>query len=136
MIKVMIVDDSALVRRILTEILNSDKDISVIGTARNGKEALEKIEILNPDVITLDIEMPIMDGITTLEYIVSNYNIPVVMISKASEKNSELVIKSLEIGAESFLSKPNNIFKLNDKNISKEIIDIIKLSVEIKWFVS
>ena len=76
MIKVMIVDDSALIRRILTDILNKDDEISVIATARNGKEALEKIETLKPDLVTLDIEMPIMDGITALKHIVDKYKIP------------------------------------------------------------
>lgn len=72
----MIVDDSLFMRRILMDILKEDDEIVIVGEARNGKEALEKIPILKPDVITLDIEMPIMDGITTLKHIVEKYSIP------------------------------------------------------------
>lgn len=132
MIKVMVVDDSALIRRILTDILNQDKDLSVVGTARNGKEALEKIETLKPDIITLDIEMPIMDGITTLDHIVSKYKIPVIMISTLSQEGAELTLKALDKGAVDFLPKPNNIFKLSEEEISREITNKIKAGAKSK----
>lgn len=134
MIKVMIVDDSALIRRILTDILNKDKEVSVIGTARNGKEALEKIESLDPDVITLDIEMPIMDGITTLKSIVSKYKLPVVMISTLSQEGADLTLKALDLGAVDFLPKPTNVFKLSQEEISKGIIDKVKSATKSKLF--
>lgn len=122
----MLVDDSLFMRRILKDILEEDDEITVVGEAKNGQEALEKIPLLKPDVITLDIEMPIMDGLTTLEYIVEKYSIPVVMISNHTEKEAYYTLKALEIGAVDFIPKPKNMFKLSDKTIKYEIIDKIK----------
>lgn len=132
MIKVLVVDDSALIRRILTDILNKDKDISVIGTAKNGKEALEKIALLKPDIITLDIEMPIMDGMTTLKHIVSKYKLPVIMISTLSQEGAEMTLRALDEGAIDFLAKPNNVFRLNQQEVIEEIIEKIKSSSNLK----
>lgn len=122
----MLVDDSLFMRRILKDILEEDDEITVVGEAKNGQEALEKIPLLKPDVITLDIEMPIMDGLTTLKYIVEKYSIPVVMISNHTEKEAYYTLKALEIGAVDFIPKPKNMFKLSDKTIKYEIIDKIK----------
>lgn len=132
MIKVMIVDDSALIRKLLTDILKLDKDILVVGTARNGKEALDKIEVLNPDIITLDVEMPLMDGLTTLKHIVSIYKIPVIMISTLTEQGAELTLKALDEGAVDFLQKPTNVFSLNQGEIKNEIIEKIKIGAKTK----
>lgn len=126
MIRVLIVDDSPFMRRILSDILKLDKDIIVVGQANNGKEALEKIPTLNPDVITMDIEMPIMDGITALEYIVKDHNIPVVMISSLTEEGATLTLKALDIGAIDFIPKPKNIFSLSDRFTKMEIINKVK----------
>lgn len=126
MIKVLIVDDSALIRKILTDILISDSEISVVGTARNGQEALEKIEALKPDIVTLDIEMPLMDGLTTLKHIVSKHKLPVIMISSLTSEGAELTLKALDEGAVDFLPKPTNIFSLSQMDIKREIIEKIK----------
>lgn len=135
MIRVLVVDDSALIRRILTDILNKDSEISVIGTARNGKEALEKIESLKPDIVTLDIEMPIMDGMTTLKHIVSKYKLPVIMISSLSQEGAEMTLKALDEGAVDFLTKPTNVFRLSQEEITQEIIVKIKSAYKVKPFV-
>ncbi|WP_313756546.1 chemotaxis response regulator protein-glutamate methylesterase [Tissierella sp.] len=136
MIKVLIVDDSALIRKILTDILISDTEISVVGTARNGKEALEKIEVLKPDIVTLDIEMPLMDGLTTLKHIVSKYSkLPVVMISSLTSEGAELTLKALDEGAVDFLPKPTNVFSLSQGDIKKEIIEKIKAGAKSKFYV-
>lgn len=132
MIKVLVVDDSALIRRILTDILNSDKAINVIGTARNGKEALEKIDSLKPDLVTLDIEMPIMDGITALKHIVAKHKLPVIMISTLSQEGAEMTLKALDEGAVDFLAKPTNVFRLNQKEIIDEIIEKVKAGSRLK----
>lgn len=132
MIKVLIVDDSALIRKILTDILKLDSEISVVGTAKNGKEALEKIEILKPDIITLDIEMPLMDGLTTLKHIISKYDLPVIMISSLTIEGAELTLKALDEGAIDFLSKPTNIFSLSQNEIKNEIIEKIKVGAKSK----
>lgn len=127
MIKVLIVDDSVLIRKILTDILKTDNEVLVVGTARNGKEALEKIETLKPDIITMDIEMPLMDGITTLKHIVSRFKLPVIMISSLTSEGAELTLKALDEGAIDFLPKPSNIFGLNQADIKAEIIEKIKI---------
>jgi two-component system chemotaxis response regulator CheB len=132
MIKVMVVDDSALIRKLLTDILKLDKDILIVGTARNGKEALEKIPTLKPDIITLDVEMPLMDGLTTLKHIVSRYKLPVIMISTLTEKGAELTLKALEDGAIDFLQKPTNVFALSQNEIKDEIIEKIKMGSKAK----
>lgn len=132
MIRVMIVDDSALIRKLLTDILKSDKEIVVVGTARNGKDALEKIKRFNPDVITLDVEMPVMDGLTTLKYIVSKYKLPVIMISTLTQHGADLTLKALEEGAVDFLQKPTNVFGLNQNEVRDEIINKIKAAAKTK----
>ncbi len=105
-IKVLIVDDSAIVRQTLSEILSSDKEIEVVGTAADPFYAVEKIKTLVPDVITLDVEMPRMDGITFLQKIMSQHPIPVVMVSSLTEKGSETALKALEYGAVEIVQKP------------------------------
>lgn len=105
-IKVVVVDDSALVRKLLTEILNEDRGIEVVGTASDPMMAREKIKRLNPDVITLDVEMPKMDGITFLEKIMSLRPMPVVMVSSLTERGAEVTLNALEIGAIDFVTKP------------------------------
>lgn len=133
MIKILIVDDSALIRKILTDIFDSDEELSVVGTAKNGKEALEKIEILKPDIITLDIEMPVMDGITTLKYIVAKYSIPVIMISSLTTEGAEQTLTALDEGAFDFLPKPTNVFSLSQIDIKNQFIEKIKAGVKSKY---
>lgn len=134
MIKVLVVDDSALIRKILTDILESDSSIKVIGTARNGVEALEKLKTLKPDLITLDVEMPLMDGLTTLKNIMKTYKIPVIMISTLTYEGAELTLKALEEGAIDFLPKPNNIFGLSQEEMKEEIIEKVKAGSQSKVY--
>ena len=105
-ITVLIVDDSALIRKIFTEILSEHPQIEVIGTASDPLEAREKIKQLNPDVLTLDIEMPKMDGISFLEKIMALRPMPVIMVSTLTQKGAEATIRALEIGAVDYLAKP------------------------------
>lgn len=105
-IKVLIVDDSAMVRKLLTELLEADPGIEVIGTAPDPYIARDKIKRLNPDVITLDVEMPRMDGITFLRNIMRLRPMPVVMVSSLTEKGADITLQALEIGAIDFVSKP------------------------------
>lgn len=105
-IKVLVVDDSALIRRLFSDMLNADLEIEVIDTANDPIEAREKIKKFNPDVITLDIEMPKMDGITFLEKLMRLHPMPVVMISTHTQKGAECVMKCLQIGAVDFMPKP------------------------------
>lgn len=130
MIRVLIVDDSPFARKILKDILNEDNEIVVIGEAKNGIEALEKIPLLKPDIITLDIEMPVMNGITTLEKIVSNYSIPVIMVSNLTQKDAALTLEALEKGAIDFIEKPKNIFSLSGTATKVDMINRIKVSAK------
>jgi two-component system, chemotaxis family, protein-glutamate methylesterase/glutaminase len=125
-IRVLIVDDSSLVRRILTEILSSDPGIEVVGSAMDPYVAREKIKKLKPDVITLDVEMPKMDGIKFLSNLMRLHPMPVVMISSLTEKNADITLKALELGAFDFISKPKNDLAIELENYSSEIISKIK----------
>lgn len=132
MIKVLVVDDSALIRKIVIDILEEDREIKVVGTARNGKDAIEKILSLKPDVITLDIEMPIMDGISTLKEIVRNHKIPVVMLSSLTVKGADLTLKALDIGAVDFVTKPKNIFSIGSISEKNKLIRKVKIASKIR----
>jgi two-component system, chemotaxis family, protein-glutamate methylesterase/glutaminase len=105
-IKVLIVDDSAFVRQVLTEMLSKEPDINVVGAAPNPVIAREMIKSLNPDVLTLDIEMPRMDGLSFLEKIMLLRPMPVVMISSLTQQGAEAAIRALELGAFDFVTKP------------------------------
>src|SRR5882762_10418331 len=105
-IKVLIVDDSALVRRMLTEMLSSDASITVLGAAHDAYDAREKIKALNPDVLTLDVEMPRMDGVTFLRNLMRLRPMPVVMVSSLTEHGAEITLDALAVGAVDYLPKP------------------------------
>lgn len=124
-IKVLIVDDSAFMRKVLSDILSDTSRIEVVGTAKNGQDALEQIRVLQPDIVTLDVEMPVMDGITALKHIVDEFKIPVVMLSSLTQAGADLTIKALEIGAVDFITKPTSIFKINTDEIKNSLIEKI-----------
>lgn len=114
MIKVFVVDDSAIVRKKLTEELNKYPDIEVIGTAIDPYIARDKIVRLNPDVITLDVEMPRMDGITFLKKIMRFFPKPVIIVSSLTKEGSELALEALEAGAVEVLSKPGGSYSVGE----------------------
>ncbi|MBS4539867.1 chemotaxis response regulator protein-glutamate methylesterase [Clostridium sp. D2Q-11] len=131
--KVFIVDDSAFMRKIISDIVNQDSELTVIDTARNGKEALEKLKYIHVDILTLDIEMPIMNGIETLKELKkNNIDIPVLMLSSLTRDGAELTLKALEIGAIDFITKPSSIFKVNNDEKKNEIISKIKGAINTK----
>ena len=105
-VRVLIVDDSALVRRILTELLTADREVEVVGTASDAYMAREKIKQLNPDVLTLDVEMPKMDGVTFLRNLMRLRPMPVVMVSSLTEHGAEITLDALAVGAVDYLPKP------------------------------
>lgn len=130
-IKVLIVDDSAFMRKILTDIINESKEIEVIGTAKNGQEAIEKVRLLNPDIVTLDVEMPVMDGITALRLLVKEFAIPVIMLSSLTQEGAKLTMEALEIGAVDFIAKPTSIFKINTEEIKTNLISTLIASSKV-----
>lgn len=131
-INVLVVDDSALMRKKMTQILESDPSISVIATARNGEDAILKARELRPDVITLDINMPVMDGITALRYIVEEELASVVMVSSLTQDGADVTIEALEIGAFDYVPKPGGTVSLNLERASEEIIEKVKEAAKFK----
>ena len=106
-IRVLVVDDSAFMRKLIIQIIQADPELEVAGYARNGKDALEKLERLEVDVVTLDVEMPVMNGLDTLEHIMKTKPLPVVMVSSQTRKGSETTMKALALGAVDFIAKPS-----------------------------
>lgn len=127
----MIVDDSPLMRKLLSNVLSEDPQIEVVGSAPNGKIALDKIGALRPDVITMDVQMPVMDGIETLTRIMIQKPTPVIMISAYTEEGANLTFKALELGAVDFITKPDAIFARPIVDIRDEIIMKIKTANKI-----
>jgi len=121
--RVLIVDDSALMRQLLTQILGSDPEIEVIGTAGDPFVAREKIKALNPDVLTLDIEMPRMDGLTFLEKLMRGHPMPVIMISSLTDKGAETTLRALALGAIDYIPKPKVDVRRGTVEQAEESVD-------------
>lgn len=128
MIRVLIVDDSALVRRVLTEELSRYEDIEVVGSAIDPYVAREKILRLRPDVITLDVEMPRMDGLTFLENLMRLRPMPVVMVSSLTQRGAEVTLQALELGAIDFVPKPQTDLASTFHSYAEEIRDKVRLA--------
>jgi two-component system, chemotaxis family, protein-glutamate methylesterase/glutaminase len=129
-IRVLIVDDSALVRSLLSDILSTDRFIEVVGVAGDAHVAREKIKALNPDVITLDVEMPKMDGITFLRNLMRLRPMPVVMVSSLTERGADVTLDALAIGAVDYLSKPKIDLAATLKDYGEELIEKIKTAAK------
>jgi len=127
-IKVLIVDDSALVRGLLAEIVNAQPDMQAVGAAPDPLAAREMIRALHPDVLTLDVEMPRMDGIDFLEKLMRLRPMPVVMVSTLTEKGSETALRALELGAVDFVSKPRLDVANGMREYAREITDKIRVA--------
>lgn len=125
-LKILVVDDSLLMQRVLIDILQSDPSLSVVGTARNGEEALAKIPQLHPDVVTLDVEMPVMNGLTAVRKIMEISPVPVVMISALTQREAQLTLKALEFGAVDYVPKPSGQISLNMESVKSELILKVK----------
>lgn len=120
-IRVLVVDDSAFMRKIISDILSADPHIEVVGTARNGEDGLVHFNKLNPDVITLDIEMPLMDGMEMLGALMNIRPVPVIMVSSATHEGAEITMKALSIGAVDFVTKPSGTISLDMKKVADEL---------------
>ena len=129
-IRVLIVDDSALVRGLLSDILSADRSIEVVGVAGDAHVAREKIKALNPDVLTLDVEMPKMDGITFLRKLMRLRPMPVVMVSSLTERGADVTLDALALGAVDFLSKPKIDLAATLKDYGEELIEKIKTAAK------
>jgi len=127
---VLIVDDSAFMRRMVSEIIDDSGEFIVAGTARNGFDALKQIHALDPDVVTLDVDMPELDGLAALGYIMSETPRPVVMLSAGTtHSGQEATLRSLELGAVDFVLKPSGSISLDVASISKRLLDALRAAV-------
>ncbi|MBC18541.1 MAG: chemotaxis response regulator protein-glutamate methylesterase [Desulfovibrio sp.] len=126
MINVLVVDDSAFMRKAISTMLDKDPGIKVIGTARDGQEGLEMVRKLNPDVVTMDIEMPKMDGLTALRHIMMEAPRPVLMVSSLTTEGAEATLKAMELGAVDFIPKQLSKVSLDIIKIEKDLIERVK----------
>jgi two-component system chemotaxis response regulator CheB len=120
--KVLIIDDSALMRQLLREILSADKELEVVGAAADAVAAQAKILRLQPDVLTLDVEMPRMDGLTFLEKLMRAHPVPVLMVSSLTERGCDTTLRALELGAIDFVTKPKLDVSRGTVELAGEIV--------------
>jgi two-component system chemotaxis response regulator CheB len=125
-IRVMVVDDSALMRKLISDILMKDPELDVVSTAMDGLYALNKIPRSRPDVITLDLDMPRMDGLTALRHIVRDYRIPVILVSSLTTKGGHLTLDGLALGAVDFVTKPTDAISVHIHEVAEELIQKVK----------
>ncbi|MYL48676.1 chemotaxis-specific protein-glutamate methyltransferase CheB [Halobacillus litoralis] len=131
-IRVLVVDDSAFMRRVLTDILKKDYRIHVVGTARNGKDCLNKLDSLRPDVVTMDIEMPVMDGLEALRKIMKSSPLPVVMVSSLTQEGAASTMKAMSLGAVDFIQKPSGSISLDMEKVDKDVVRKVLIAGEAK----
>lgn len=131
-IKVLIIDDSAMIRKVFTQELEKDPEIEVVGTAPDPIVGRDKIVELKPDVITLDIEMPRMDGLTFLEKLMTHYPMPVVVVSSLAKKGGDVALRAIELGAVEVISKPGSAYSVGD--MSEQLIEKVKAASKVKIF--
>jgi len=124
MIRTLIVDDSAFMRMSIRNMLASDSEIRVVGDAPNGKEAVEKSKSLRPDIIVMDVNMPVMDGLTAVKNIMSTDPAPIIMFSTLTKEGSKEALEALHLGAIDFVTKPESHHEINE--IEKELRDKIR----------
>jgi two-component system, chemotaxis family, protein-glutamate methylesterase/glutaminase len=129
-IRVLTVDDSALMRQVLAALLATDPDIEVVGAAPDPFIAREKIKALNPDVLTLDVEMPKMDGLTFLEKLMRGHPMPVVMVSSLTEAGCQTTLRALELGAVDFITKPKIDVREGMDEIAQDLIAKVKAAAQ------
>lgn len=130
--KVLVIDDSALIRSLLTEIINSQADMTVVGAAPDPLIARDMIKQTNPDVLTLDVEMPKMDGLDFLERLMRLRPMPVVMVSTLTERGSEITMRALELGATDFVTKPKMSITEGMREYTEVITDKIRAAAQAK----
>lgn len=125
-IRVLIVDDSAFMRKMISQIISADPELEVAATARNGADALRKLAALDVDVITLDVDMPVMDGLETLRRIMAGEPKPVIMLSSRTKQGSDTTLQALALGAVDFVPKPSGEISLDIDLIAQELVAKIK----------
>ncbi len=128
----MIVDDSAFMRKVLETILNSDDQLQVVGTAKDGREAVTLAESLKPDVITMDINMPHMDGLQATAQIMTTNPRPIVIVSSESREGADSTLKALELGAIEFVAKPSSGIDLDMQSVREDLLRKVRMSAKVR----
>src|SRR4051812_44038222 len=131
-IRVLIVDDSAFMRKVLQSIISADPSMEVCGEARDGKDAVEKSEQLNPDVLTMDINMPHVDGLQATEIIMSKQPKPIVIVSSESRDGADVTLKALELGAIDFVAKPSSGVDLDMNSVREDLCRKLKMASKVR----
>ena len=125
-IRVVVVDDSAFMRTVIERILKSDSSIEVAGSAANGKEAVEKISRLRPDVVTMDVEMPVMGGLHALKEVMRICPVPVIMVSSLTQEGARITLDALDLGAVDYVAKPGSKLSLTMLDLKQELIEKVR----------
>jgi two-component system chemotaxis response regulator CheB len=129
-VRVLVIDDSALMRKLIPQIIERDGSIQVVGTAMDGEFGLKKIQELNPQVVTLDLELPRMDGMETLRQIMRRYKLPVIIVSSHTTEGASSTFKALALGAFDFVAKPRDAASAQMEQIATELIGKIKVAAK------
>jgi two-component system chemotaxis response regulator CheB len=130
-VSVLVVDDSAFMSKYISDILSSDSRIAIAGTARNGKEAIEKIIQLRPDVVTMDVEMPVLDGLEAVKLIMNQCPVPVIMLSSTTKTGADNTVQAMSYGAVDFIQKPSGSISLNLHEVQHELIGKVLMAAKI-----
>src|ERR1700730_4453504 len=131
-VRVLVVDDSAFMRKVLETIFNADSQLQVIGHAKDGREAIALAESLKPDVITMDLNMPHMDGLQATAQIMTSNPRPVVIVSSESKQGAESTLKALELGAIEFVSKPSSGIDLDMQSVREDLVRKVRMAAKVR----
>src|SRR6267142_1540707 len=131
-IRVLVVDDSTFMRKVLETILTSDPQFQVVGQAKDGREAVALAESLKPDVLTMDINMPHMDGLQATAEIMTTNPRPIVVVSSESREGANGALKALELGAIEFVAKPNSAIDLDMQSIREDLLRKVKMASKVR----
>lgn len=129
--KLLIVDDSAFMRKLISDFFADNPKVEVIGTARNGKDAIRKIQSLKPDVVTMDVEMPEMNGLDALKEIMKLCPVPVIMLSSTTKHGAETTLKAMENGAVDFVAKPSGTISLDLHKVKEELVHKVEQAIHV-----
>ena len=129
--KLLVVDDSAFMRKLISDFFVDSKSIEVVGIARNGKDAIEKIKTLQPDVLTMDVEMPVMNGLEALRQIMLETPVPVVMLSSTTKSGAESTMQAMDYGAVDFIAKPSGTISLDLHKVKVELVEKVEHAAQV-----